>query len=73
MKNRRDEVLRDINAIREKRREVIATGNSFNISGGISQNQQTLKELAEEERRLLRVLRGLEGRGEHRRIDYVYG
>ena len=70
---RRDELLRDIEMIRAKRREIIETGTSFSVSGGISQNQQTLKELAEEERRLTRQLNDLSGRRGMRQIDYIYG
>lgn len=51
----------DLASIREKRREVIGTGQSYNITGSHSVTQQTLKELRAEESRLIRQIRRYQG------------
>jgi len=58
---RRAEILRDINLVRAKRREVLTGGTSISISGGSSVSNATLAELAKEEQRLLRSLFLLDG------------
>jgi hypothetical protein len=55
------ELLSDIKAVRDKRREVLTGGVSLSISGGSSVTNASLADLATEEARLKRELFQLRG------------
>lgn len=56
MSDRRDDLVKDLELVREKLREVIRGGVSVSVSGGVSVSQPSLSELRKHESHLLRQL-----------------
>jgi hypothetical protein len=56
-----NEIRRDLELLRAKRREVLTAGEQVQVAGGVSVRNSSLEALAAEERRLQRELMILDG------------
>lgn len=73
MSDRRDDIVKDLELVREKLREVIRGGVGVSVSGGVSVSQPSLADLRRHESHLLRQLYLLDNGAMRTSPDFAAG